>query len=305
MRLLQGAGPRGLGGIAPVRGLLIRPLIETRRRCDRGVPGRDAVSPGPRTRATATSGSSATASATTCCPSWRSSPAPRWWRRSAARRRRPARWWPTWKSGPARSSRAWALATGPAGASTSARSPSARPSWPRRSSARPPSCSARRARCEGPPSGRCAGCSAEAPRRRAARLGRLAVERSGRRLRVGPVALSALAARVWPVPGALELPEIHARLAARIVARAGDYAVPRAPGRVAFDADRAAVRARGARPPPRRRLLAVRRARAAAAQIVPDRRGRPAVAARARRRSSRRAARSSGSRVSAAARSRR
>ena len=31
MRLLQGAGPRGLGGIAPARGLLIRPLIETRR----------------------------------------------------------------------------------------------------------------------------------------------------------------------------------------------------------------------------------------------------------------------------------
>jgi tRNA(Ile)-lysidine synthetase-like protein len=31
MRLLQGAGPRGLGGIAPVRGLLISPLIESRR----------------------------------------------------------------------------------------------------------------------------------------------------------------------------------------------------------------------------------------------------------------------------------
>ncbi|MGH7420630.1 MAG: tRNA lysidine(34) synthetase TilS, partial [Candidatus Rokuibacteriota bacterium] len=31
MRLLQGSGPRGLGGIAPARGLLIRPLIETRR----------------------------------------------------------------------------------------------------------------------------------------------------------------------------------------------------------------------------------------------------------------------------------
>ena len=31
MRLLQGAGPRGLAGIPPVRGLYIRPLIETRR----------------------------------------------------------------------------------------------------------------------------------------------------------------------------------------------------------------------------------------------------------------------------------
>jgi tRNA(Ile)-lysidine synthase len=77
----------------------------------------------------------------------------------------------------------------------------------------------------------------EAPPRRAARLGRLAVERSGRRLRVGPVALPALVARVWPVPGALELPEINARLGARIVARTGDYTVPRAPGRAAFDAD--------------------------------------------------------------------
>ncbi len=32
MRLLEGAGPRGLAGIPPVRGLFIRPLIETRRR---------------------------------------------------------------------------------------------------------------------------------------------------------------------------------------------------------------------------------------------------------------------------------
>ncbi len=31
MRLLEGAGPRGLAGIAPVRGLLIRPLLEARR----------------------------------------------------------------------------------------------------------------------------------------------------------------------------------------------------------------------------------------------------------------------------------
>ena len=78
---------------------------------------------------------------------------------------------------------------------------------------------------------------AEAPRRRAARLGRLAVERSGRRLRVGPVALPALVARAWSVPGALELPEIGARLDARLVVRAGDYAIPRAPGRAVFDAD--------------------------------------------------------------------
>jgi tRNA(Ile)-lysidine synthase len=56
-------------------------------------------------------------------------------------------------------------------------------------------------------------------------------------VRVGPVELPALAPRAWPVPGALQLPEIGARLAARLVARAGDYAVPREPGRAAFDAD--------------------------------------------------------------------
>src|SRR5262249_7276152 len=31
MRLLEGAGPRGLAGIPPVRGRIIRPFIETRR----------------------------------------------------------------------------------------------------------------------------------------------------------------------------------------------------------------------------------------------------------------------------------
>src|SRR5439155_1017649 len=31
MRLLEGAGPRGLAGIAPARGVFIRPLLETRR----------------------------------------------------------------------------------------------------------------------------------------------------------------------------------------------------------------------------------------------------------------------------------
>src|SRR5262245_20778890 len=31
MRLLEGAAPRGLAGLAPARGLLIRPLIESRR----------------------------------------------------------------------------------------------------------------------------------------------------------------------------------------------------------------------------------------------------------------------------------
>jgi tRNA(Ile)-lysidine synthase len=39
------------------------------------------------------------------------------------------------------------------------------------------------------------------------------------------------------VPGPLELPELGARLTARIVARPHDYLLPREPGRAAFDAD--------------------------------------------------------------------
>jgi tRNA(Ile)-lysidine synthase len=39
------------------------------------------------------------------------------------------------------------------------------------------------------------------------------------------------------VPGVLELPEIGARLTARVVARTGDYTLPRDPRRAAFDAD--------------------------------------------------------------------
>jgi tRNA(Ile)-lysidine synthase len=88
------------------------------------------------------------------------------------------------------------------------------------------------------------------PRRRAVRLGRLMVERSGQKLRVGPGALAAVVPRTWAVPGPLELPEVGCRLVARLVPRGSDYAVPREPTRAAFDADALpatlAVRARHA-----------------------------------------------------------
>ena len=77
----------------------------------------------------------------------------------------------------------------------------------------------------------------EAPRRRAVRLGRLVVERSGRRLRVGPPDLLAVATRAWAAPGALDLPEIGGRLTARVFPRGPDYVVPRERARAAFDAD--------------------------------------------------------------------
>jgi tRNA(Ile)-lysidine synthase len=87
------------------------------------------------------------------------------------------------------------------------------------------------------------------PRRRAVRLGHLVAERSGRRLRVGPAALPALMARAWAPPGALDLPEIGRRLTASIVERGRDYVVPRELARVAFDADAlpAALTIRGRR----------------------------------------------------------
>jgi tRNA(Ile)-lysidine synthase len=77
----------------------------------------------------------------------------------------------------------------------------------------------------------------ETPRCRVVRLGRLVVERSGRRLRVGPPALPAVAGRAWPTPGVLDMPEIGRRLTARVFARSADYVVPREPARAAFDAD--------------------------------------------------------------------
>src|SRR6185295_4881482 len=77
----------------------------------------------------------------------------------------------------------------------------------------------------------------ETPRRRAVRLGGLVVERSGRRLRVGPPALSAVNTRGWPGAGVLDMPEIGQRLTARVLARDADYVVPREPARADFDAD--------------------------------------------------------------------
>jgi tRNA(Ile)-lysidine synthase len=76
-----------------------------------------------------------------------------------------------------------------------------------------------------------------APPRRPVRLERLAVERSGRWLRVGPAALAPVAARSLTVPGALDLPEVGLRLEAHVLERGLDYAPPRERHCVAFDAD--------------------------------------------------------------------
>jgi tRNA(Ile)-lysidine synthase len=76
---------------------------------------------------------------------------------------------------------------------------------------------------------------AETPPRRPFRLGGVSVEVSGDRIRVGARSAPALTPRVLEVPGRVALPESGCVLEARIVP-AADYALPRVTDVVAFDA---------------------------------------------------------------------
>lgn len=84
--------------------------------------------------------------------------------------------------------------------------------------------------------------------RGALRSGGLTMERSGRLLRVGPERLPPLLPHDFPMPGELLLPEVGLVLEARSFPRDDRYVVPREASRVAFDADalppRLQVRAR-------------------------------------------------------------
>jgi tRNA(Ile)-lysidine synthase len=75
---------------------------------------------------------------------------------------------------------------------------------------------------------------AAAPLRRPLRLGGVVVEVSGDRIRVGTGSAPALATRTLAVPGRVELPEIGRALEARRLPAAA-YTVPRTADRVAFD----------------------------------------------------------------------
>ena len=77
--------------------------------------------------------------------------------------------------------------------------------------------------------------AAPAPRR-AFKLGGVTVEVSGALARLATAPLPALIERVVAVPGLTELPEIGQALEARLVG-ADAYAIPREPNRVAFDAE--------------------------------------------------------------------
>jgi len=76
---------------------------------------------------------------------------------------------------------------------------------------------------------------ASPPPRRPFRLGGVIVEVSSGRLRLGRETPRPLPARELSVPGSVALPEIGRMLEARVTT-ATDYVVPRAPHRVAFDA---------------------------------------------------------------------
>lgn len=86
------------------------------------------------------------------------------------------------------------------------------------------------------------------PPRRGFRLGGIVVEVSGDRVRLGRTTPSPLPPRALPVPGRLALPEIGRAIEARVVG-ATDYRIPAGATVVAFDADAVAspliVRARG------------------------------------------------------------
>jgi tRNA(Ile)-lysidine synthase len=88
---------------------------------------------------------------------------------------------------------------------------------------------------------------APAAPRRPFRLGGVVVEVSGDQVRVGAQVATVLASRTIETPGRVELPEIGRVIEAEIVPAAG-YLLSRDPGRVAFDADglpsRLLVRAR-------------------------------------------------------------
>jgi tRNA(Ile)-lysidine synthase len=71
----------------------------------------------------------------------------------------------------------------------------------------------------------------------AIRLGSLCAERSGSHLRVGPTVLAPLRTRHVHAPAKLDLAELGLRLEARCLARTAEWVVPRGTHHVAFDAD--------------------------------------------------------------------
>ncbi|MBI2525191.1 MAG: tRNA lysidine(34) synthetase TilS [Candidatus Rokubacteria bacterium] len=85
---------------------------------------------------------------------------------------------------------------------------------------------------------------------RQVRLGAMALERSGGWLRIGLPGGASLVARSWRLPGAIALPEVGLSLEARSLSRPPGWLPPPGPRTVVFDADRlpADLTVRGRRP---------------------------------------------------------
>jgi tRNA(Ile)-lysidine synthase len=231
MRLLEGAGPRGLGGIAPVRGAYVRPLLETRRA---------EVEAHLRARGIA----------------WvddYTNRDPRFFRNRVRADVLP---FLTARLDPNVAER---LAEGAAGARAlvaglerDARDVLARLGTREADGIVLPARGAEVLRAAAAALGE--GGARRAPgeralrraldpfRPRSARIGRLVCERSGRWIRVGPTQGPDLGERAWPVPGALSLPEIDARLEARCLPHGEEWAPAHDADRAAFDADRLPAR---------------------------------------------------------------
>ena len=236
MRLLQGAGPRGLGGIPPVRGWLISPLIETRRddilahlrarglRFVDDASNRDVRFLRNRIRHDLLPFLTELTGASMVEPLCRSAAAARAVVADLEIRARAELERLATREPAGFTFEASALA----GGSVELGAEILRQAAAAQGQTRP---------LRGPAQRAVRALLGGTPRRRIARLGDLVVERSGRRLRVGPAALPALSSRTWALPGDLDLPEIGRRLTATLVPRGRDYVVPREPGRVAFDAD--------------------------------------------------------------------
>jgi len=237
MRLLEGAGPRGLAGIAPGRGLVIRPLLEVRRRdiaahlasrelgWVEDASNRDTRFLRSRLRHDVIPFLEGAFGPHVVASLCRSAAASRALVDDLERL--------------ASSELGRVAATGPAGVVLPIDALSSRSeelavqilieAAARLGETRPRRAATQRAlrRLLG-----------ERPPRRAVRVGDLAVERSGRWLRVGPVLLPALLPRRVDVPGCADLSEVGLRLTARCFERSADYAIPRDARRAAFDADR-------------------------------------------------------------------
>ena len=234
MRLLDGAGVRGLAGIPPRRGRVIRPLIETRRQALRDAlltAGREWVEDDTNRDPTFLRNRIRHELLPLLAASYATDVVP-----SLARAARRAR-----ESVDAlervASDALERLATMETGALTLPRGARA---------ARPPPVAAETLRQAAARLGSRAPLRAWAhrglrrvlasvPPRRPVRLGGVTVEVSGDRVRVGAGTPSPLASRTHVVPGRLDLPELGRTLQARLVPAAG-YSAPRTAECVAFDA---------------------------------------------------------------------